>query len=72
VFVLGLIAGLVTFGGAYTALPFIYSSAVTSGGWLTSGQFLDALAITNTMPTPLVCFVTTRWTTSATVSKGPF
>jgi chromate transport protein ChrA len=57
-FVLGLIAGLVTFGGAYTTLPFIYSSAVTSGGWLTSGQFLDALAITNMMPTPLVSFVT--------------
>lgn len=57
-FVLGLIAGLVTFGGAYTTLPFIYSSAVSSGGWLTSAEFLDALAITNMMPTPLVTFVT--------------
>lgn len=57
-FVLGLIAGLVTFGGAYTTLPFIYSSAVTSGGWLNNAEFLDALAITNMMPTPLVTFVT--------------
>jgi putative chromate ion transporter len=56
-FELGLIAGLVTFGGAYTTLPFIYSSAVVSGGWLTQKQFLDAVAITNMMPTPLVSFV---------------
>jgi chromate transporter len=55
---LGLIAGMVTFGGAYTTLPFIYAAAVTSGGWLTDSQFLDAIAITNMMPTPLVTFVT--------------
>lgn len=57
-FELGLIAGMVTFGGAYTTLPFIYAAAVTSGGWLTDQQFLDAIAITNMMPTPLVTFVT--------------
>jgi putative chromate ion transporter len=56
-FVLGLIAGCVTFGGAYTTLPFIYSVAVTTGGWLTDRQFLDAIAITNMLPTPLVSFV---------------
>jgi chromate transporter len=55
---LGLIAGMVTFGGAYTTLPFIYAAAVTSGGWLTDSQFLDAIALTNMMPTPLVTFVT--------------
>jgi chromate transport protein ChrA len=56
-FVLGLIAGCVTFGGAYTTLPFIYSVAVISGQWLTDRQFLDAIAITNMLPTPLVSFV---------------
>jgi chromate transporter len=49
---------MVTFGGAYTTLPFIYAAAVTSGEWLTEQQFLDAIAITNMMPTPLVTFVT--------------
>jgi putative chromate ion transporter len=57
-FELGLVAGCVTFGGAYTTLPFIYSSAVVAGGWLSQTQFLDAVAITNMMPTPLVSFVT--------------
>ena len=56
-FELGLIAGMVTFGGAYTTLPFIYAAAVSSGEWLTEQQFLDAIAITNMMPTPLVTFV---------------
>ena len=56
-FVLGIIAGLVTFGGAYTALPFIYTSVVQNGGWLSQQVFLDAIAITNTLPTPLVSFV---------------
>lgn len=55
---LGLIAGMVTFGGAYTTLPFIYAAAVQGGGWLSERQFLDAIAITNMMPTPLVTFVT--------------
>jgi len=56
-FTLGLIAGCVSFGGAYTTLPFIYTDAV-GGGWLTNQQFLDSLAITNILPTPLVTFVT--------------
>lgn len=56
-FVLGLIAGLVTFGGAYTTLPFIFTAAVQNGGWLSQQAFLDAIAITNTLPTPLVSFL---------------
>jgi len=56
-FVLGIIAGCVTFGGAYTALPFIFTAAVSNGGWLSQQVFLDAIAITNTLPTPLVSFV---------------
>ena len=48
---------MVSFGGAYTTLPFIYADAVSLGGWLSSQQFLDAIAITNILPTPLVSFV---------------
>ena len=56
-FILGLVAGCVTFGGAYTTLPFIFTSTVANNGWLTQQQFLDSIAITNTLPTPLVSFV---------------
>lgn len=55
---LGLVAGCVTFGGAFTTLPFIYDAAVVNGMWLTQREFLDAIAITNVLPTPLVSFVT--------------
>lgn len=57
-FELGLIAGMVSFGGAYVTLPFIYAAAVVGDKWLTERQFLDALAITNVLPCPLVTFVT--------------
>ena len=57
-FVVGLLGGLVTFGGAYTAVPFVQYEAVTSGGWVASGAFLDALAVANVLPTPLVMFIT--------------
>ena len=50
-------SGCISFGGAYTTLPFIYTDAV-GGGWLTNQQFIDSLAITNILPTPLVTFVT--------------
>lgn len=55
---LGLVAGCVTFGGAYTTMPFVYAAAVTAGGWLTPEEFLAAIAITNMLPTPLVTFIT--------------
>jgi chromate transporter len=57
-FLLGLLAGLLTFGGAYTAIPFVQQDAVVVGGWLTQQQFLDGLGITGMLPTPLVMFVT--------------
>lgn len=56
-FVVGLLGGLVTFGGAYTAIPFINYEAVTSGAWIAPQVFLDALAIGSILPTPLVMFV---------------
>lgn len=57
-FVVGLLGGLVTFGGAYTAIPFVEYETVRSGGWLVSGAFLDSLAVAQVLPTPLVMFVT--------------
>jgi len=47
-------AGLLSFGGAYTAVPFLRDDAVTFNDWMTQGRFLDGLAIVNALPTPLV------------------
>eukprot|EP01099_Mayorella_cantabrigiensis_P001879 TRINITY_DN1820_c0_g8_i1.p1 TRINITY_DN1820_c0_g8~~TRINITY_DN1820_c0_g8_i1.p1 ORF type:complete len:437 (-),score=80.37 TRINITY_DN1820_c0_g8_i1:15-1325(-) len=57
-FLLGLFAGLLTFGGAYTTIPFIRQDAVVAGGWMTSQQFLDGLAIGSILPSPLVIIST--------------
>jgi chromate transporter len=54
----GLRAGLLTFGGAYTAIPFIQHDAVEVGGWLTNAQFLDGLALSGLLPAPLIIFST--------------
>ena len=56
-FVAGLKGGLLTFGGAYTAIPFVRDDVV-GRGWLSDGQFLDGLALSGMMPAPLVIFVT--------------
>jgi chromate transporter len=53
----GLKAGLLTFGGAYTAIPFVRSDAV-GNGWLTEAQFLDGLALGGILPAPLIIFAT--------------
>jgi chromate transporter len=53
----GLKAGLLTFGGAYTAIPFVRHDAVGSG-WLTDGQFLDGIALGGVLPAPLIIFAT--------------
>ncbi len=58
VFVSGLRAGLLTFGGAYTAIPFLQHDAVTVGGWMTLGQFLDGIALGGILPAPLIIFST--------------
>ena len=57
-FISGLKAGLLTFGGAYTVIPFLQQDAVSSGGWMTSGQFLDGLALSGILPAPLIIFST--------------
>ncbi|KAF8247395.1 chromate transporter [Wilcoxina mikolae CBS 423.85] len=57
-FVLGLVAGTLSFGGAYTAIPFIQVEAVLLGGWLPQSTFIDCIAIGNILPAPLVIFAT--------------
>ena len=56
-FLSGLKAGLLTFGGAYTAIPFLRNDAV-GRGWMTDGQFLDGLALSGILPAPLIIFST--------------
>jgi chromate transporter len=57
-FVSGLKAGLLTFGGAYTAIPFLQEDAVASGAWMSNAQFLDGLALGSLLPAPLIIFAT--------------
>jgi chromate transport protein ChrA len=57
-FVLGLVAGSLSFGGAYTAIPFVQVEAVLLGKWLPQNVFIDCIAIGNVLPAPLVIFAT--------------
>ena len=54
----GLKGGLLTFGGAYTVIPFLQHDAVEVGGWMTNTQFLDGLALSGLLPAPLIIFST--------------
>jgi chromate transporter len=54
----GLRTGLLTFGGAYTAIPFLQQDAVVTGAWMTNQQFLDGLALSSILPAPLIIFST--------------
>ena len=56
-FLAGLKAGLLTFGGAYAAIPFVRDDAV-GRGWISDGQFLDGLALSGIIPAPLIIFAT--------------
>jgi chromate transporter len=58
IFLEGLKAGLLTFGGAYTVIPFLQASSVDAQGWLTSSQFVDGLAMSGVLPAPLIIFST--------------
>ncbi|PVY38335.1 MULTISPECIES: chromate efflux transporter [Pontibacter] len=58
VFWAGLKAGLLTFGGAYTVIPFIQQDAVINYGWLTNRQFIDGIALSGVLPAPLIIFST--------------
>ncbi|KAB2969218.1 chromate efflux transporter [Zoogloea sp.] len=50
-------AALLTFGGAYAVLPYVYQGAVESYGWLTPHQMIDGLALGETTPGPLIMVV---------------
>jgi chromate transporter len=54
----GLKAGLLTFGGAFTVIPFLQESSVDVHHWLTDSQFVDGLAISGILPAPLIIFST--------------
>lgn len=56
-FVAGLKGGLLTFGGAYTSIPYVRADTV-GRGWLSGGAFLDGVAVANFLPAPLVIFAT--------------
>ena len=58
IFLEGLKAGLLTFGGAYTVIPWLEDSAVEAQGWLTHAQFLDGIALSGVLPAPLIIFST--------------
>jgi len=50
-------AALLTFGGAYAVLPYVYQGAVEHYGWLTAAQMIDGLALGETTPGPLIMIV---------------
>jgi chromate transporter len=58
IFLEGLLAGLLTFGGAFTVIPFLQEAAVQDQGWLTNSQFVDGLAMSGVLPAPLIIFST--------------
>lgn len=65
-FIAGLKGGLLTFGGAYTAIPFVRNDTV-GRGWMSDGQFLDGVGLSGVLPAPLVIFATfVGW-----ISGGP-
>lgn len=48
---------LLTFGGAYAVLPYVYQGAVGHYGWLSPTQMIDGLALGETTPGPLIMVV---------------
>ncbi|MEY4564222.1 MAG: hypothetical protein RLZZ618_3499 [Pseudomonadota bacterium] len=50
-------AALLTFGGAYAVLPYVYQGAVEHHHWLTGPQMIDGLALGETTPGPLIMVV---------------
>ena len=50
-------AALLTFGGAYAVLPYVYQGAVENHQWLNGAQMIDGLALGETTPGPLIMVV---------------
>jgi chromate transporter len=76
-FIAGLKGGLLTFGGAYTAIPYVRADTV-GRGWLSDGSFLDGVALAGVLPAPLVIFATFAgyvvggWTGAFAITAGMF
>ncbi len=51
-------AALMTFGGAYAVLPYVFQGAVEHYHWLSAPQMIDGLALGETTPGPLIMVVT--------------
>lgn len=51
-------AALMTFGGAYAVLPYVFQGAVEHYQWLSPAQMIDGLALGETTPGPLIMVVT--------------
>ncbi|SEN13498.1 chromate transporter [Duganella sp. CF517] len=50
-------AALLTFGGAYAVLPYVFQGAVEHYQWLGAAQMIDGLALGETTPGPLIMVV---------------
>jgi chromate transporter len=50
-------AALLTFGGAYAVLPYVFQGAVEQHHWLSAGQMIDGLALGESTPGPLIMVV---------------
>src|SRR4029079_16993192 len=48
---------LLTFGGAYAVLPYVYQAAVDDYGWVSPTHMIDGLALGETTPGPLIMVV---------------
>ncbi len=69
-------AALLTFGGAYAVLPYVYQGAVEYYQWLTATQMIDGLALGETTPGPLIIVVAFvgfvgAWTNAALGPEAP-
>ena len=51
-------AALLTFGGAYAVLPYVYQGVVSHYHWLSAGQMIDGLALGESTPGPLIMVIT--------------
>ena len=70
-------AALLTFGGAYAVLPYVFQGAVEHHHWLTAAQMIDGLALGETTPGPLIMVVAFigfvgGWTQALAGSEAPF
>jgi chromate transporter len=65
-------AAVVTFGGAYSVLAWVVDHAVTQEGWVTTAETLDALALAETTPGPLIQVVQFIGFLATSRDPGPF